>query len=131
MSEGLPGYGEKLTALIPEKTGIETRFARPAHVVRGGSPTLRDRMLGSEMGAAAVEALLEGKSNIVLCEQKGEITTMDIGKALILDRMYKDKLKDGDLQKFDAETVARMREFCAEKFAAFKKMYDLSIEISK
>ena len=131
VSEGLPGYGEKLTALIPEKTGIETRFARPAHVVRGGSPTLRDRMLGSEMGAAAVEALLEGKSNIVLCEQKGEITTMDIGKALILDRMYKDKLKDGDLQKFDAETVARMREFCAEKFAAFKKMYDLSIEISK
>ena len=101
VSEGLPGYGEKLTALIPEKTGI------------------------------AVEALLEGKSNIVLCEQKGEITTMDIGKALILDRMYKDKLKDGDLQKFDAETVARMREFCAEKFAAFKKMYDLSIEISK
>ena len=117
--------------MIPEKTGIETRFARPAHVVRGGSPTLRDRMLGSEMGAAAVEALLEGKSNIVLCEQKGEITTMDIGKALILDRMYKDKLKDGDLQKFDAETVAWMREFCAEKFAAFKKMYDLSIEISK
>ena len=131
VSEGLPGYGEKLTDLIPEKTGIETRFARPAHVVRGGSPTLRDRMLGSEMGAAAVEALLEGKSNIVLCEQKGEITTMDIGKALILDRMYKDKLKDGDLQKFDAETVAWMREFCAEKFAAFKKMYDLSIEISK
>ena len=120
VSEGLPGYGEKLTGLIPEKTGIETRFARPAHVVRGGSPTLRDRMLGSEMGAAAVEALLEGKSN-----------TMDIGKALILDRMYKDKLKDGDLQKFDAETVAWMREFCAEKFAAFKKMYDLSIEISK
>ena len=38
---------------------------------------------------------------------------MDIGKALILDRMYKDKLKDGDLQKFDAETVAWMREFCA------------------
>lgn len=131
VSEGLPGYGEKLTGLISEKTGIETRFARPAHVVRGGSPTLRDRMLGSEMGAAAVEALLEGKSNIVLCEQKGEITTMDIGKALILDRMYKDKLKDGDLQKFDAETVAWMREFCAEKFAAFKKMYDLSIEISK
>ena len=29
------------------------------------------------------------------------------------------------------ETVAWMREFCAEKFAAFKKMYDLSIEISK
>lgn len=131
VSEGLPGYGEKLTDLIPEKTGIETRFARPAHVVRGGSPTLRDRMLGSEMGAAAVEALLEGKSNIVLCERKGEITTMDIGQALILDRMYKDRLKDGDLQKFDAETVAWMRNFCAEKYAAFKRMYDLAIEISK
>ena len=131
VSEGLPGYGEKLTELIPEKTGIETRFARLAHVVRGGSPTLRDRMLGSTMGAAAVEMLLEGKSNIVVCERKGEITTMDIGKALILDRMYKDKLKDGDLAKFDAETVTWMREFCAEKFAAFKRLYDLSVEISK
>ena len=131
VSEGLPGYGEKLTSMIPEKTGIETRFARLAHVVRGGSPSLRDRMLGSTMGAAAVEMLLRGKSNIVVCEQKGEITTMDIGEALIIDRMYKDKLKEGDLQKYDAKTVEYMRCFCKKKFDALKKLYDLAYEISR
>ncbi|MBQ7660614.1 MAG: 6-phosphofructokinase [Clostridia bacterium] len=131
VSEGLPGYGEQLTKTIEEKTGIETRFARLAHVVRGGSPTLRDRILGSTVGAAAVECLLDGKSNIVICERVGKVTTMDIGEALILDRMYKDKLKPGDLEKFDAETVARMRAFCAAKFDAFKKLYDLAYEISK
>lgn len=131
VSEGLPGYGEQLAKTIEEKTGIETRFARLAHVVRGGSPTLRDRILASTVGAAAVECLLDGKSNIVICERVGKVTTMDIGEALILDRMYKDKLKPGDLEKFDAETVARMRAFCAAKFDAFKKLYDLAYEISK
>lgn len=131
VSEGLAGYGEQLTAMIPEQTGIDTRFARLAHVVRGGSPSLRDRMLGSTMGATAVEMLLRGKSNIVVCEQKGQITTMDISEALIIDRMYKDKLKDGDLQKFDAKTVEYMRDFCKKKFDAFKKLYDLAYEISR
>ena len=131
VAEGLPGYGEKLNERIPEATGIETRFARLAHVVRGGTPTLRDRMLGAQMGAAAVEQLLEGKSNIVVCEQKGKITTMDIGEALILDRMYKNRLKDGDLDKYSPETVAGMRRFCEEKFAAYKHLYELAYEISK
>ena len=131
VSEGIQNYAEPLTKTIEEKTGIESRFARLAHVVRGGSPTLRDRILGSTVGAAAVECLLAGKSNVVVCEHVGKIVTMDIGEALILDRMYKDKLKPGDLEKFDPDTVARMRSFCTAKFEAFKKMYDLAYEISK
>ena len=125
------GFGEALTKEIEERTGIETRFARLAHVVRGGSPTLRDRLLASKIGAYAVEKLLSGDSNLVICERKGDITCMDIGEALILDRMYKDKLKDGDLDKFSAETVAWMRDFCHKKFEKFKKTYDLAYEISK
>ena len=45
--------------------------------------------------------------------------------------MYKDKLKDGDLQKFDVKTVEYMRDFCKKKFDAFKRLYDLSYEISR
>ena len=125
------GFGEKLTKTIEEQTGIETRFARLAHVVRGGSPTLRDRLLGSKVGAYAVEKLLNGESNLVICERKGEITAMDIGEALILDRMYKNKLKEGDLEKFSKEKVEWMREFCKNKFDSFKRLYDLAAEISK
>ncbi len=125
------GFGERLTKTIEEQTGIETRFARLAHVVRGGSPTLRDRLLGSKVGAYAVEKLLAGESNLVVCERKGEITSMDIGEALILDRMYKDRLKDGDLEKFSKEKIEWMRDFCKNKFDAFKKLYDLAYKISK
>ncbi len=125
------GFGEALTKEIEERTGIETRFARLAHVVRGGSPTLRDRLLGSKVGAYAVERLLAGDSNLVICERKGDITCMDIGEALILDRMYKDKLKDGDLERFSPETVEWMRSYCHRKFEKFKKLYDLAYEISK
>lgn len=125
------GFGEKLTKTIEEKTGIESRFARLAHVVRGGRPTLRDRLLGAKVGAYAVEKLLAGESNLVICERKGEITSMNIGEALILDRMYKDKLKDGDLEKYSADKVTWMRDFCQKKFDAFKQLYDLAYEISK
>lgn len=131
VSEGVPGYAEKLVELIDKEAGISTRFARFAHVVRGGNPTQRDRLLASRVGAYAVEMLLQGKSNLVICERDGDIISMDIGEALILDRMYKNKLKDGDLEKYSPETVAAMREFCDKKFAAFKNLYDLAYQISK
>ena len=63
--EGKP-YGEDLKKIIQDKTGIETKFARLAHVVRGGAPTLRDRLTATKMGVRAVELLLEGKSNRVV-----------------------------------------------------------------
>lgn len=131
VAEGLSGYGEHLEEIIPKQTGIETRFARLAHVVRGGSPSLRDRLLGATMGAEAVEHLLRGESNIVIGESKGEIRTMDIGEALVLDRMYKGRLKPGDLEKFSPEVVAEMREFCDRKSRRIKNLYELAYEISR
>ena len=41
--DGTP-YAETLVSRIEEHTGISTRFVRPAHIVRGGSPTLRDTL---------------------------------------------------------------------------------------
>jgi acyl-CoA synthetase (AMP-forming)/AMP-acid ligase II len=112
--DGKP-YSEYIAKLIGKETGIETKFARFAHVVRGGTPTLRDRFTASRMGVMAVELLLEGKSNLVIAEVAGELTPIDINFALITDRMYKGKLKDGDLEKFSKEDVAKMEEICAKR----------------
>ena len=128
--QGIKNYSEDLVKRIEAATGVETKFARLAHVVRGGSPSLRDRLLAAKMGYKAVDLLLEGKSNLVVCEQKGEIVPMDIGYALILDRMYKNKLKPGDLDKFTAEQVEDMKKFCAAKRAEFLEMYKIADEIS-
>lgn len=131
VSEGLGKCGEDLSVRIEQQTGIETRFARLAHVVRGGSPSLRDRLLATKMGAAAVEELLAGKSNIVIRESCGDITTMDIGLAFTLDRYYKGVLKDGELDKYTPDERKMLDTLRNNKRQSIEKLYMLSKEISQ
>ncbi len=131
VAEGCEGFAEPFAKRFEQKTGIETKFARLAHVVRGGSPTLRDRVLAAQMGKEAVDLLLDGKSNLVVCIHEDKICSMDIGYALILDRMYKGKLKDGDLDAFSSEQAAEMREFCRVKAEQFRDLYNTAYLISK
>ena len=132
VSEGVGHeFGPALTEKIESVTGIETRFARLAHVVRGGTPTLRDRVLSTRMGEFAVDQLLQGRSDLVVCLRNGEIVATDINYALVLDRMYKGKLKDGDLDKFSAEDVAKMEALCQERRDKLKVLYDLAYQVSQ
>ncbi len=131
ISEGLGNFGEEFARRVEEKTEIETRFARLAHVVRGGAPSLRDRVIGSEMGVAAVKLLLSGKSNRVVCMRKDKICDEDISYALTLDRMFKGKLKPEELDGYSDEKVAEMRDFCAAKRAEMERVYRMNMDISK
>ncbi|MBQ9736727.1 MAG: 6-phosphofructokinase [Clostridia bacterium] len=116
VSEGMGSdFAPALTERIEKETGVESRFARFAHVVRGGVPTLRDRMLGTMMGEYAVEQLLEGKSKLVICKRDADLVATDISFALITDRMYKGKLQEGDLAPYTEEQVAEMRALCNKK----------------
>jgi len=56
-----------------DKLKIESRVCILGHVQRGGSPTARDRVLASNLGSAAVSALLQGKSGYMVGEVKNEI----------------------------------------------------------
>ena len=116
-------YGEILRTKIQEETGIETKFARLAHIVRGGTPTLRDRLTASQMGVKAIDLILEGKSNLVVIENDGKIESMDILFALTADRMYKNKLKDGDLDKFSAEQIEEMKALCEKRRTEIEELY--------
>ncbi len=124
-------YGELLSSKIETLLGIESRFARFAHVVRGGSPTLRDRFTATEMGVRAVECLLEGKSNIVICECGGRIVDLDINYALVADRMYKKKLQPGDLDAFGADRIADMKVLVAQRKTHIDTVYKMVAETSK
>ena len=68
------GGAMKLAEKVKKKTGADYRITILGHVQRGGSPTARDRILASELGAAAVFALIEGKTNVMTGEVRGEIT---------------------------------------------------------
>jgi len=56
-----------------ERLRLEYRICVLGHVQRGGSPTARDRVLASKLGAAAVDALVNGKSGYMVGELKEEI----------------------------------------------------------
>jgi 6-phosphofructokinase 1 len=56
-----------------ERLKLEYRICVLGYVQRGGSPTARDRVLASKLGAAAVEALCKGMSGYMVGELKGEI----------------------------------------------------------
>ena len=131
VSEGVGSdYGPAITKRIEAETGVETKFARLAHVVRGGNPTLKDRVLASTMGAIAVEELLKGHSNLVMCDKLGKIVPTDIRYALVLDRMYKGKLQDGDLEGFTSEDVESMRQDIKNKQASLARLYGISKTIN-
>ena len=118
-------YGEVLRDRIEKETGIETKFARLAHIVRGGSPTVRDRVTASMMGVKAIDLILDGKSNLVVIKDQYEIKSMDIVFALTTDRMYKNKLKEGDLDKFTPEQIAEMEAICKKRRAEINELYSV------
>jgi len=59
-AERLGGIGHRVAAELEEMTGKETRTVVLGHLLRGGSPTTRDRILSLRFGAAAVRAIREG-----------------------------------------------------------------------
>ena len=123
-------YGPELTEEIERITGVESRFVRPAHVIRGGSPCIHDRVMATRMGVFAVDELLSGNSNLVVCERHGKIVSTEINYALILDRMYKGKLKDGDLDKFTEAQITAMKVQVEEKRARMRNFYEVANRIN-
>ena len=86
------GNAEGIARAIQEKTGIESRATVLGHVQRGGSPTVRDRVVASEMGYYAVELLEKGASNRVVGMQNNKIVDFDIQEALSMKKPYEEHL---------------------------------------
>jgi ATP-dependent phosphofructokinase / diphosphate-dependent phosphofructokinase len=64
--ERLGGVGEKIGAELQALTGKETRVVVLGHLLRGGTPTTFDRLIALRFGAAAIRALAEGRSGIMV-----------------------------------------------------------------
>lgn len=85
-AEGI-GHSTSMARRIEAATGVETRATILGHMQRGGSPTCRDRVYASVMGAYAADLLYEGKTNRVVAYRDGKYTDFDIDDAL---KMQKD-----------------------------------------
>lgn len=84
-AEGI-GHSASMAKRIEAATGIETRATILGHMQRGGSPTAKDRVYASTMGALAVDLLCEGKSNRVVGYRHGDFVDFDIDEALAMQK---------------------------------------------
>ncbi len=88
-AEGI-GHSTSMAKRIEAATGVETRATILGYMQRGGSPTAKDRMKASMMGAYAVDILCQGKSNRVVGERGGKLMDMDIDEALAMTKNIDD-----------------------------------------
>jgi 6-phosphofructokinase 1 len=80
------GQALDIAQRIETITGIEARATILGHLQRGGSPSLRDRYMGSMMGLHAVECLRDGRINRIVAYNQGEIIDLDIEEALAMKK---------------------------------------------
>ncbi len=84
-AEGV-GDSSGMAKRIEAATGMETRATIIGHAQRGGSPTTRDRVYASMMGAKAVDLLVAGQTKRIVGYKDGKFVDYDIEEALAMKK---------------------------------------------
>ena len=126
-SEGLGAtHTEELAVDIEKSTGIETRFARLAHVQRGGCPTCMDRVVATMMGDKAVDLLLDGKYNLVVCYNNAKVCAVEMEYAFELDRIVKGKATQEEIAALDPADREKMLAEAKRLKDEMQDMYEVA-----
>ena len=67
VSEGIKQDSYAISRWFEEKIGIESRVTILGHIQRGGNPTVYDRLMAYKFVSHAIDGLLAGEDNIVIC----------------------------------------------------------------
>lgn len=90
LAEGVGGAIE-IAKKIEDVTGLTTRATILGYIQRGGSPTTRDRVFASLMGAKAINLLKENKFNRIVTYKNGVIGDVDANEALNMTKTIDDE----------------------------------------
>ena len=88
-----------VAAQIKEAIDLDPRVTVLGHIQRGGVPTGRDRINATKMGYLAVELLLAGKTNRIVCTNAGSFTDIDIDEGLAMHK---------NIQQIEVDVLAAM-----------------------
>ena len=80
--ERLGGIGEAVAEELGELTGFETRCVVLGHLLRGGTPVAYDRLIALRFGAAAIRALVEGQSGVMVALDPPTVAYVPLGQAI-------------------------------------------------
>lgn len=86
---GAMHYAERVKKEYPN---FDVRVSILGHLQRGGRPSAYDRILASRMGAASIEALLEGQRNVMVGIHDDEMVYVPFSKAIKKDKPIKEEL---------------------------------------
>ena len=93
------GSASEIAAKIKESIDLDPRVTVLGHIQRGGVPTGRDRVNATKMGYLAVELLLSGKNNRIVCTHEGGFKDVDIDEGLALSK---------SIQQMEVDVLAAM-----------------------
>ena len=93
------GSAADIANQIKETIDLDPRVTVLGHIQRGGCPTGRDRVNATKMGYLAVELLLAGKTNRIVCIHNGTLSDVDIQEGLAMKR---------NIQSLEVDALAAM-----------------------
>lgn len=93
------GSASEIALKIKESIDLDPRVTVLGHIQRGGVPTGRDRINATKMGFLAVDSLISGKNNRVICTKNGTFTDIDINEALSMEKK---------IQRIEVQVLAAM-----------------------
>jgi 6-phosphofructokinase 1 len=93
------GSATKIAERIKAEIDLDPRVTVLGHIQRGGCPTGRDRVNATKMGYIAVEKLLEGKNNRIICTHAGRFTDVSIEEGLAMQK---------SIQQIEVDVLAAM-----------------------
>ena len=93
------GSASEIAGKIKKVIDLDPRVTVLGHIQRGGVPTGRDRVNATKMGFLAVEMLMEGKTNRIICTNNGKFTDVAIDDGLQMNRQ---------IQKLEVDVLAAM-----------------------
>jgi len=85
VAEGVSS-GLEIGNKIREAIALDPRVTVLGHIQRGGTPSARDRVMGTRMGYHAVTVLAEGKTNRLICTVRGLLKDVDITEGLAMKK---------------------------------------------
>ena len=93
------GTATDIADQIRNTIDLDPRVTVLGHIQRGGTPTGRDRVNATKMGYLAVELLLSGKTNRIICTSGGQFTDVDIDEGLAMHK---------SIQQMEVDLLAAM-----------------------
>ncbi len=93
------GSAADIAKKIKNSIDLDPRVTVLGHIQRGGCPTGRDRVNATKMGFLAVELLLQGKTNRIICTNEGSFIDIDIDDGLAMKK---------SIQKMEVDVLSAM-----------------------